>query len=240
MKESLFKHIPLVVVVIIGLFVIGLVGYAEMPGIQGSDPLPWFPGAITPGTPEDTSVSPVDTHSKKIKIIDDQTNLPLGMTLVTLYSDNGIRCITTPCPTEGKETYVRTDLGGNVTFKESDFNVQNSISVEGYDGFAFQKPVPGTVYLNPKPGRFSEALKFQGVVKEVNNGCWSDGVCSYLIGRTSGGDIRVEFDRGFWRGQRGYVSGDPVVGSNVEVYATYGESNTMTILGNDSFYIKVL
>lgn len=61
--------------------------------------------------PPKNTILQVKTKSVKIKLLS-PTGRNLSKTTFKLYSDNGIRCVTVPCPTNGKNWEGMTDRNG--------------------------------------------------------------------------------------------------------------------------------
>lgn len=55
---------------------------------------------------------PADTV--RVQLVDRASGRPITDSEVEVYSDNGIRCVTTPCPTNGRSWHGRTDADGVV------------------------------------------------------------------------------------------------------------------------------
>lgn len=70
----------------------------------------------------------------RLRVIDGATGKPLGNTAVEIYSDNGIRCIKAPCPTDGVRWAGRTDARGFVKVPGRVRQRSMAISVAGYRG----------------------------------------------------------------------------------------------------------
>jgi hypothetical protein len=63
----------------------------------------------------------------KLKVVDKSTKRPIKNTDVEIYSDNGIRCIQAPCPTNGKRWQGKTNAKGVVSIPAS--LIQNSMTI---------------------------------------------------------------------------------------------------------------
>ena len=68
----------------------------------------------------------------QVRVIDAGTRKPLANTDVDVYSDNGIRCIQAPCPTNGVSWGGRTDKHGVVVIPDSVVQASMSIGAPGY------------------------------------------------------------------------------------------------------------
>jgi hypothetical protein len=64
----------------------------------------------------------------RVRLVDARTMRPIAGSEVTVYSDNGTRCIAAPCPTNGKEWKGRTDAAGYVTIPRSAIQLATNIS----------------------------------------------------------------------------------------------------------------
>ncbi|HYE75861.1 MAG TPA: hypothetical protein VEF04_21130 [Blastocatellia bacterium] len=69
----------------------------------------------------------------KIKLIDEATKKPVAQKKVRIYSDNGIRCIKAPCPTNGKEWKGESDANGVIIIKEEFVQNSMTLTAEGYE-----------------------------------------------------------------------------------------------------------
>jgi len=63
-----------------------------------------------------------------VQLRDARTTRPIAGTEVTVYSDNGTRCVVAPCPTNGREWKGKTDASGYVTIPRSAIQFATSIS----------------------------------------------------------------------------------------------------------------
>jgi len=68
----------------------------------------------TPARPATQSVEQATKPDLKLLLLDKRTRKPLRLTALEIYSDNGIRCIKAPCPTNGIEWKGKTDARGYV------------------------------------------------------------------------------------------------------------------------------
>ena len=82
--------------------------------------------------PDSILKSPGD--SVHVRLLDAGTAKPIANTEVVLFSDNGIRCIKAPCPTDGKQWKGTSDADGRVTFPKSALNTTANIKTAAYDG----------------------------------------------------------------------------------------------------------
>ncbi|MBI5405167.1 MAG: hypothetical protein HY976_02975 [Candidatus Kerfeldbacteria bacterium] len=78
----------------------------------------------------------VDTAvvSIKVVILDNQTTKPIANQDVTLYSDNGIRCVQEPCPTNGRTWNGTTNGRGEVVVPGDMVDSSMIFTVAGYQG----------------------------------------------------------------------------------------------------------
>jgi hypothetical protein len=68
----------------------------------------------------------------KLKLIDRVTRKPIKNTEVEIYSDNGIRCISLPCPTNGVKWTGKTDARGIIIVPGKIRQRSMTISATGY------------------------------------------------------------------------------------------------------------
>ncbi len=71
-------------------------------------------------------------HKLQLLVIDKATKKPLANQSVSIYSDNGIRCIQAPCPTNGKNWKGKTDKHGNLTIPNNIRQASMTIEIAGY------------------------------------------------------------------------------------------------------------
>jgi hypothetical protein len=84
----------------------------------------------------------------KIKLIDSLTKNPISDVNVTIYSDNGIRCIRAPCPTEGQEWIGKSDGKGVIFIPSSLVNNVITIDIGGYSGKNIQNDLKNLTVSN--------------------------------------------------------------------------------------------
>lgn len=96
----------------------------------------------------------------------------------------------------------------------------------------------------------TQGIKFTGIIRETNNGCWADGVCSikvndkWIIAEIGG--LRPPNSKPEIRGNLIGISFsqdiNKYIGKRVEVYAKQLENdkNYLTIYGDSIYYIKLL
>lgn len=80
-------------------------------------------------------VSFAQTPANKLKVlvIDKATNRPLKNKSVEIYSDNGVRCIKAPCPTNGIEWQGKTDKHGYLIVPAKIRQASMTIEISGYE-----------------------------------------------------------------------------------------------------------
>lgn len=67
-----------------------------------------------------------------VKVIDASSQKPIVNTTVDIVSDNGIRCIKAPCPTDTKKWSGKTNMDGVISVPSKILNTVTNISVNGY------------------------------------------------------------------------------------------------------------
>lgn len=76
-----------------------------------------------------------DTKRKQtisMQLLDADTARPIRDTAVDIHSDNGIRCVRAPCPTESRDWQGQTDADGWVHIPSAVFNQVTHLQAEGY------------------------------------------------------------------------------------------------------------
>ena len=86
------------------------------------------PTPIPSPTPTPTPQSDVI----KVKLLDAFSGKKISLTDVRIYSDNGIRCVTTPCNTEGQEWIGKSDIDGVILVPLKIINEVTTITATGY------------------------------------------------------------------------------------------------------------
>ena len=76
--------------------------------------------------------SPEERPALQLKVIDAATRVPLSYKEVEIYSDNGIRCMKAPCPTNGVEWQGRTNARGDVVIPGDIVQASMTITAGGY------------------------------------------------------------------------------------------------------------
>lgn len=74
-----------------------------------------------------------------VRLLDSNTERPIGDTEVEVHSDNGRRCVRAPCPTESQDWQGRTDAHGWVKIPSSVFNRVTFLQAQGYTGRQLMK-----------------------------------------------------------------------------------------------------
>lgn len=72
------------------------------------------------------------TTSLHVTFINTKTHLPIRNSLATLYSDNGVRCVQAPCPTNGKTWTGKTNQIGQLTIPAADVNASMTFYLTSY------------------------------------------------------------------------------------------------------------
>ena len=114
MNQKGFSNILIILVVAI-LFA-GIAGYFVLTGKSG--PVPKIP------LPK--------TGSINVKLFDAFSGQAISNADERIYSDNGLRCITAPCNTEGQEWTGRSDNNGSNSIPSKVINVVTTIAASGY------------------------------------------------------------------------------------------------------------
>ena len=70
----------------------------------------------------------------KILITDKKTGKALAHKAVQIYSDNGVRCIQAPCPTNGKNWTGKTDKHGYIFVPNEIRQNSMTLSINGFNG----------------------------------------------------------------------------------------------------------
>lgn len=100
----------------------------------------------------------------------------------------------------------------------------------------------------PSPTNTTQSVKFTGIITEINNGCWADGICSIKvdnkwivaeIGGLRSPNSKPEI-RGSLTGINFSQDTNKYIGKSVEVYTKQTDGDNFTIYGNENYYIKLL
>jgi hypothetical protein len=86
------------------------------------------------GSKEPDSILKAPGDSVHVRLLDAGTAKPIASSDVEMFSDNGIRCIKAPCPTDGKQWKGTSDADGRVTIPKSALNTTSNIKTAAYDG----------------------------------------------------------------------------------------------------------
>lgn len=91
---------------------------------------------------------------------------------------------------------------------------------------------PGEV--QPEDDASTPTKTVSGVILEKDDGCFADGICKINVTGTW-----VITNRGWYQGPLGSVADNLAVGMRVEAYGKVTEDGGITMLGSDSYYVKV-
>lgn len=69
-----------------------------------------------------------------MQLLDADTTHPISATTIDIYSDNGVRCVRAPCPTEGRSWQGQTDPNGWLQIPSEVFNRVTHLDAKGYGG----------------------------------------------------------------------------------------------------------
>lgn len=72
------------------------------------------------------------TESIELLILDRSTYKPIADRSTEIYSDNGIRCVTTPCPTNPQNWQGKTDRQGVVSIPTQVIQSSTTLTLKGY------------------------------------------------------------------------------------------------------------
>lgn len=87
-----------------------------------------------------------NTNLVSITLTSKSSGKPITRTKVRIYSDNGIRCIQAPCPTNGKSWEGITDQNGVIIVPKDHIQVTTSISPKGYQASSLKYDATKTIY----------------------------------------------------------------------------------------------
>lgn len=76
----------------------------------------------------------VVTTSLRIVLTNKKTGAAITDTAVEIYADNGVRCVTTPCPTNGRAWSGSTNTTGEVTVPAAYVGESMTVTASGYQG----------------------------------------------------------------------------------------------------------
>jgi hypothetical protein len=74
-----------------------------------------------------------------VRCYDWETGAPLGGRELTVYSDNGLRCVKTPCDTGGREWRGRTDQNGAAAIPGDVLQKVHTFSLPGYKSITLHR-----------------------------------------------------------------------------------------------------
>jgi hypothetical protein len=83
------------------------------------------------GTP---SLLNVIGETVRVRLLDASSDRPLSNADVELWSDNGVRCIKAPCPTNGTQWTGRSDAAGDVVIPTSVLQPVTTIRTPTHEG----------------------------------------------------------------------------------------------------------
>ncbi len=86
------------------------------------------------GSDQSGSILHASGDSVYVRLLDAATAKPIANTEAEVQSDNGIRCIKAPCPTDGKQWKGTSDTDGRVVIPKSALNKTANIHTAKYDG----------------------------------------------------------------------------------------------------------
>jgi hypothetical protein len=82
--------------------------------------------------------SPSILHAKgdsvRVGLLDAVSGRPIANTDVELWSDNGVRCVQAPCPTNGQGWAGRSDASGQVVVPTSAVQAVTAVKTPGHEG----------------------------------------------------------------------------------------------------------
>lgn len=93
----------------------------------------------------------------------------------------------------------------------------------------------------------SSTIRFEGIITNVINDCWADGICSIevndkwwiVITEGLGDPSLIPKERGKVIGIR-FTKDNESLGKKVAVYAKIKENNQLSIEGNSAYHVQVL
>jgi hypothetical protein len=87
----------------------------------------------------------------KLSIIDKSTTKPIANRSIVIASNNGIRCIKAPCPTNNQNWQGRTDRQGVVFVPQSAIQASTRLTVKGYLETNLQQQSGGEISISLAP-----------------------------------------------------------------------------------------
>jgi hypothetical protein len=97
----------------------------------------WLLPACSPDAAETSVLETIlvsNADPVSLQLVDAMTTRPLAATAIRVRSDNGIRCVTTPCPTGAQEWSGTTDSRGIAAVPKRVFQASISIETAGHSG----------------------------------------------------------------------------------------------------------
>ncbi|WP_146138343.1 hypothetical protein [Chamaesiphon polymorphus] len=87
---------------------------------------------LLPVQAQPTATSGGATEAIELLILDRSTYKPIADRSTQVYSNNGIRCVTTPCPTNTKNWEGKTDRQGVVLIPKQVIQSSTTLTLNGY------------------------------------------------------------------------------------------------------------
>jgi hypothetical protein len=72
------------------------------------------------------------TEVIELLVLDKSTDRPISNRATQIHSDNGVRCITTPCPTNSKNWQGKTNRQGIVSIPKQIIQSSTTLTMKGY------------------------------------------------------------------------------------------------------------
>jgi hypothetical protein len=105
-------------------------------------------GASCSRAEKTTSDEPSTPHSlgdtMRVQLVDGMTARPIAGAKVKLHSDNGVRCIKAPCPTNEKQWTGVSDGNGRIAIPRSVLDVNSNLTSGVYQGDLVAGAWPGS------------------------------------------------------------------------------------------------
>jgi hypothetical protein len=89
------------------------------------------------------SILDVKADAVRVRLLDASTGRPIANADVKLRSDNGVRCIQPPCPTNVRQWTGRTDAAGGVIVPTRILQPVTTINASRYEGDLISDSEPG-------------------------------------------------------------------------------------------------
>lgn len=80
--------------------------------------------------------------SVHVQFLDATSAQPIADTDIELWSDNGIRCIKAPCPTNGKQWKGKSDADGRIVIPRSALNTSTTLKSDAWHGDVIEDASP--------------------------------------------------------------------------------------------------